>query len=135
MRPSYSPMMGILASAVLATFTISVFGRSELRGPEGTIHRYFMAVQAKDARRAAALVIGPTSEFIKWSRFFSNAFTANARYQIVDVRRNRENARAGVILISPNGQELPLIISLRRIGKDWRVNMRGWSLPAPIPQP
>jgi hypothetical protein len=131
MPQGYSPARGLFASVVLAALTLGIFSQSELKGPEGPIHRYFLAIQRRDARAAANLVVGPEAEFYKWSSVFSGFFQSGARYQIVDVRRSGSLARAGIIFRSPDGQELPLIISLRRVGRQWLLDLRGLGLPMP----
>ena len=55
---------GISASLVLAALTLIVFAKSELRGPEGAINRYFIALLNRDQAGAESAVFGTREDFI-----------------------------------------------------------------------
>ena len=113
---------GISASLVLAALTLIVFAKSELRGPEGAINRYFIALLNRDQAGAESAVFGTREDFIGVSNFFGGLLSSGAQYHVVDVMRKGSTARAGVIFYR-NGMEEPYIVPLRRIGKEWRIDL------------
>ena len=113
---------GISASLVLVALTLTVFAKSELRGPEGAINRYFIAILEKDQASAENAVFGTREDFINVSDFFGALLFSGAQYHVVDVMRSGSTARAGVIFYK-DGMEEPYIIPLRRIGKEWRIDL------------
>lgn len=119
----------ILASVVLATLTLTVFARSQLQGPEGSIHRYFLAILDKNVKGAAEVSVGSRDEFVSVTNYFAWLLTRGEGYRVVDVMRAGGSARAGVIVYTPDGREQPFIIPLRRIGKTWKIDLEKFAQP------
>ncbi len=127
-------LAGITASLALVALTITVFAKSELRGPEGAINRYFLALLNRDEVGAESAAFGTLEDFANVSNFFAGLLATGARYHVVDVMRSGSTARAGVIFYR-DGIEEPYIIPLRRIGKEWRIDLARIARPHRFPAP
>lgn len=132
----------IIASIALASLTLGVFARSQLRGPEGTINRYFEAILRRDIPTAGQLCVGTDIQFFFMTRDFLKLFSVGATYQIIDVVRSGETARAGVVFTSPqfprlfnqNSEDLPSIIFLKRVDKAWKIDIDRTLQPYRLPE-
>ncbi len=131
MPPKGLAIGGILASIVLAGVTLAVFSLSQMRGPEGSVHRFLMAVAEQDGRTVDEITAGTEFEKRVAVGFVAQAFQLGARYQVVDVRQSSYRARVGVLLRFPDGAELPWIVSVRRVGRTWLVDTGQSTRPGP----
>ncbi len=120
-----------VASAALAGLTITVFAKSQLRGPEGTVHRFMMAVGSRNWEAVDALMYGSANEKVYVANLVDQALRAGATYQVVDVNQISYRARVGVLLRFPNRQELPWVVSVRRINRQWIVDANQSVRPGP----
>src|SRR5688500_10023093 len=122
---------GIIASLALAGVTLAVFSFSQLRGPEGSVHRFLMAVSQKDGAAVSKLSLGTQQEKTIAASFVTQVLNLGARYQIVDVSQKSDRARVGVLFRFPNGDELPWIVSVRRINRKWLIDTAQSTRPGP----
>jgi hypothetical protein len=121
-RP-YPIASGVFASLVLSCLTLSVFAKSQLVGPEGTLNRYLMAVGTRNWDQAARLCFGYEEDFVAVTNHFAKILFQGGRYEIVDVVRAGPTARAGLLFYVPGYGEIPLIVSLRRVEKSWSIDL------------
>lgn len=121
----------IVASAAVAGLTLAVFARSQLRGPEGTVHRFMMAVGNRDGRAVNELMYGSGNERVYVTNFVDQVLRAGANYQVVDVNQISYRARVGVLFRFPNGRELPWVVSVRRVDRHWIVDANQSVRPGP----
>jgi hypothetical protein len=127
---------GVRISAVLASFgllacTLSVFGFNQLRGPEGTVHRFIMAVGERNAQKVNLLAFGSRGAKTGTASFIDQVLRMGGKYQVVDVRQEKGRARVGVIFHFPNGDQIPWILSLSRVDDRWLVDADGTAGPGP----
>jgi hypothetical protein len=121
----------ILASLALAGVTLTLFSLSQLRGPEGSVHRFMIAVAEQDFITVNDITVGTEFEKRMAVGFVAQAFQLGARYQVVDVRQSSYHARVGVLLRFPDGAELPWIVAVRRVERDWQVDTGQSTRPGP----
>ena len=124
-------LAGIVASLAIVGLTLGVFSLSQLRGPEGSVHRYLMAVGERDGESVNRLSFGTEREKFAVANFVSQVFQLGARYQVVDVNQTAHRARVGVLFRFNNGTELPWIVSVRRVGRDWLIDAAQSTQPGP----
>jgi len=121
----------IVASVAMAGLTISVFAGSQLRGPEGTVHRFMMAVGNRDWGALESLMYGSANEKVYVANLADQALRAGANYQVVNVNQISYRARVGVLFRFPNGNELPWVVSVRRVDRKWLVDANQSLRPGP----
>jgi len=131
MAPKGITISAVVAAAALAGLTISVFAKSQLRGPEGTVHRFMMAVGNRDWRAVDSLMYGSENEKVYVANFVDQVLTAGATYQVVDVNQISYRARVGVLFRLPNRNELPWVVSVRRVDRRWIVDANQSVRPGP----
>jgi hypothetical protein len=122
---------GILVSLALAGLTLAVFAASQLRGPEGSVHKFLIAVAEERYPEVDELSFGTQQEKLVVTRFVSQVFRIGARYQILDVSQRSGRARVGVLFRIPNGSELPWIVSVRRVDRKWLIDAGSSTRPGP----
>ena len=122
---------GILASLALAGVTLAVFSLSQLRGPEGSVHRYLMAISENDIPQINELSFGTQQEKGTVASFVSQVIHYGARYQVVDVYQEDYRARVGVLFRFPDGSELPWIVSVRKVERVWLIDASQSTRPGP----
>lgn len=121
----------VVASAALAGVTLAVFAVSQLRGPEGTVHKFIRAVERRDGPAVDRLMFGTAEEKIQATALVDGVLKMGGRYAVLDVNHDSDRARVGVLLVFPNGAELPWIVSLRRVSREWLIDARQSSKPGP----
>lgn len=124
-------LTAILASVALAGVTLSVFAASQLRGPEGAVHRLMMAVGNRNWQEADGLMYGSDSEKVFVANLIDQLLRADASYQVVDVNQISYRARVGVLFRLRDGRELPWVVSVRRIDRQWIVDANQSVRPGP----
>ena len=131
MPPNAIRPAAILASLGLAACTLAVFGFNQLRGPEGTVHRFLMAVSERNVKKVDGLSYGSARGKTITASFVDRVFLSGGRYQVVDVSQKKAKARVGVIFYFPGGHQLPWIVSLSRTDDRWLVDADGTAGPGP----
>lgn len=124
-------LSGIIASLALAGVTLAVFSLSQLRGPEGTVHRFLMAIGERDGAAINRLSFGTEQDKYLTANFVAQQFAYGARYQIVDVSQRSDRARVGVLFRFANGAEMPWIVSVRRANRQWLIDAGQSTRPGP----
>jgi hypothetical protein len=122
---------GIIASLAVIGLTLAVFSLSQLRGPEGSVHRYLLAVGEKNGEEVNRLSFGTQRDKVVVANFVSQVFQYGAQYQIVDVSQRAHLARVGVLFRFRDGTELPWIVSVRRVGRNWLIDAAQSTNPGP----
>ncbi|MEO7454120.1 MAG: hypothetical protein ABIV13_05090 [Fimbriimonadales bacterium] len=125
-------LAGIVASLALVGVTIAVFSVSQLRGPEGSMHKFLMAVADQNFEEVNDLSFGTQQEKALVASFVSQAFRSGGRYQVLDVSQKSGQARVGVLFRFPNGQELPWVFVVRRSDRKWLIDAAMSTRPGPI---
>ena len=125
-------LSGIVASLALVAITLGVFATSQLRGPEGTVHRFLQAVGSKDLDTINKITFGSASEKLMTADFVARVFQSGASYEIVDVTQSPPRALVGVLFRFPDGRELPWIVSMQRVqNRRWLIDAKLSSTPGP----
>ena len=121
----------VLASLGLVACTLAVFGFNQLRGPEGTVHRFMLAISEHNVNQVDRLSYGSARAKTVTASFVDRVFLSGGRYQVVDVSQKKSKARVGVIFYFPRGHQLPWIVSLSRAKDRWLVDADGTAGPGP----
>jgi hypothetical protein len=90
-----------------------------------------LAVGNQDWRAVDALMYGSANEKVYVANFVSQVLHADATYQVVDVNQISYRARVGVLFRLPNRNELPWVVSVRRIDRQWIVDANQSVRPGP----
>jgi hypothetical protein len=125
-------LSGIVASLALVALTIAIFSASQLRGPEGTVHRFLQAVGKKDIDTINRITFGSQGDKLMTADFVARVFSSGGRYEIIDVTQDPPRALVGVLFRLPDGRELPWIVSMQRVkGRRWLIDARLSATPGP----
>jgi hypothetical protein len=125
-------LTGIAASLALAAVTLGVFSSRQLRGPEGTVHRFLMAVNERNLESINRLTFGTPREKGMTASLVAEVLQRGGRYEVIDVNQRSDRARVGVLFRFPNGTELPWIVSVRRsTGRQWMIDAEQSTRPGP----
>ena len=122
---------GILASITLAGVTLAIFALSQMRGPEGSVHRFLMAVAEQDVLTVDKVTAGTAFEKRMAVGLVAEAFHRGARYQVVEVSQRSDRAWVGVLLRFPGGEELPWLVFVRKVDRKWLVDTGPSTHPGP----
>ncbi len=130
-------MIAIAASLGISAVTLGIFNARQLRGPEGTLHRFMMAIGERDAETINRLTLGTPEEKLYTTAFAQRVLMGGARYQVVDVNQVEEKhspvrAGVGVLFRFPNGSELPWLVSVQRVNRAWYIHAGESMRPGPM---
>lgn len=130
-------MIAFVASLGIAAVTLGIFSARQLRGPEGTLHRFMMAIGERDAEAINRLTKGTPEEKLYTAAFAQRVLLSGGKYQVVDVNQVEEKnapvwARVGVLFRFPDGREMPWLVTVARVDRNWYINTKESMRPGPM---
>lgn len=119
-----TPFSSVMASLLLSTLVLTVFGFAQNSGPESAVVRFHEAVAAANPTRIQAMI--PTypeeRESMQVVRVVQHLLGAGYGYQVVDVQQRGKQAIAWVDYGSSAQRFYVLAFALEMRGNQWVIN-------------
>lgn len=117
----------IVAAAALAAITLFTFYVFRDFGPQSAIRRFHMAVAKLDTVEINRLTTEPIAQSPPTQSvvgFVRRLAVSNASFEIVSLKPNHKQVRAGVQYRFPDGSGVGLVWYVRQDQNEWKIDCR-----------